>query len=850
MEKSKTTNQKSQNGIPKEKIKQLNPQEITEKSNQVFESELVDASNNVKDFTHIFYDGIKAVFGQENPNQILALNWPATVLDAKALEWNPQDTDNVLPEDVRVMASQLLDTYVPPSAITQPDGTRVSDRYKAVINQLGAKPNAQLLELQELLRKKISKKIQVHFKGKETEMTIAEWFDILYGDYITEKRKWDIEKIEEKERLKLNYPGDPNTQNNLYLEWYRINADTFLSKIDMARSVLLAEFPLREWEAALSILDTSNNALLQRAKNKVANLNIPIPIEYGGGDYAPNFGVPNNWSTNLVTNTGYLDILESPSAKYQAITNGLRALESELLSWSAIIPEIDDNTLLDLLKDFQQATNTYSQERVKLVSQYGESVYVVAEAVAAYITSFSTPQQKFVTAITNSATAPQSIVANLANAASASWGLDGNGGTATYERITELVEKLTNQQNGVWTQHEATLNAGSNLAGAATDWLNASAKKSRIQWIAPYIKQLEIRIENLRTAQVQMVQSSMMLWKKLYNPNYIHNDQNPDMDEYRLRNISDQAIPNGSEGQDITPTKDFNNVNTINEFHAQDSDDWTSIILNLSRKDMESSERLNTYFSKRNWGVNFFFGSYGKSQEYHSTSFASNYMSSESNIQIGMLVKKVVIRRNWMNPEVLNQSQDFFRSGSSPFNKPDGSITSDEIINDINVQNELHDYMLPSYPVAFLIAKDVSIKMNFAFQHSQKISDYCKEIVSSGGGFFLFNSTSASSSEDSYESVNVNVESGELEIKFKSPQIIGYYLQLTPPDKSEKLDMELTEEIINSFSFLNTVKEVHNDLITLDTNSGNSNQFLNNNNLSSVPNRSIRINQNDSTSKL
>ncbi len=183
-------------------------------------------------------------------------------------------------------------------------------------------------------------------------------------------------------------------------------------------------------------------------------------------------------------------------------------------------------------------------------------------------------------------------------------------------------------------------------------------------------------------------------------------------------------------------------------------------------------------------------------------------MSQDSNIQIGLLAKKVNIRRNWMDPTILRKSVDYFRAGSRGF-MLDKAVMTDEILNNEDIQTKLQSVLLPCYPVALLIVKNVSIKMNFEFSKTKRIKDFANSISSSGGGFFCFNTSSVSSSSDSFESVSVNVEAGELEVKFKSPQIVGYYLEITPPDESQKLTEAEAEEIANSISFLNNLKDIH-----------------------------------------
>ncbi|WP_109299291.1 hypothetical protein [Aquimarina sp. AU474] len=802
--------EKKQNTIdlPVKSKKKVIDNRLIKERKKTFNNNLSNGERSIEEepkptnFTSILYDGIVNAVGNNNPYQMFALNWPATVLDEGALDWDANETDYVMPADVRALTSQLLDMYIPPSPITQTDGSRVSDRYMSTINGLGPIPNSELINLQKIIRDKLQQTIVINENGEDVEVTVTQWFDRLYSKYLSAKKSWDKAQTEERARIESQYPNQPDKQNNAYLEWYNINARSFLNEINEAHQNLLAEFPLREWEAAISILDTSNDQDLMRAKGQIRDFRIPIPIEYGGGEYAPSTAVPLTWSTDLKTKVGKLDMLSTPAARFQDISTSVRALQSEIQAWSAIMPDITDEETKNRLAEFKTALNTFALERTTLAQNWGESVYVVVEAVAAYTTSFSTTTEKFVSAMTKTAVGDQDLTQNLANAIHSSYGL--GAGEATYARVTEFTEKIVNQQNGVWEQQDKALNAGSTLAGAATAWLESQGRQTNLKWIFSYIEQLKIRLDNLRQVQAQLLQSSMVMWKKMFDPDV----ENQDEIKGAYVPLTENAISQNNDGA-MTPRSDYDKLNEPDAYASNNPDTWTEILMTLEKGQMESTERMSTTFTKREWGANFFFGSYGSQQQSQTSDFANEFMSEDSKIQIGMLVKKVNMRRNWMDPSILQKSSNYFRSGNTRFTA-NSDITTKKILENEDLQAELQKTTLPCYPVSLLIAKDVSIKMNFDFSLTERVKQFASSTASAGGGFFLFNSSSVDSSSDSSESVSVNTETGELVVKFKSPQVIGYYLALSPPDESQELTQPLAEEIANAISFLNSVKEVHN----------------------------------------
>lgn len=98
--------------------------------------------------------------------------WPGTVLDPESYSY-PDPTQPV-PILTSVAQSKLFDQHYPLATITQPDGTRVSDRYRQAIERYGPVPNAMLLQLQEMLRERLGQTTQMSIDGKIVPMMSSE----------------------------------------------------------------------------------------------------------------------------------------------------------------------------------------------------------------------------------------------------------------------------------------------------------------------------------------------------------------------------------------------------------------------------------------------------------------------------------------------------------------------------------------------------------------------------------------------------------------------------------------------------------------------------------------------------
>ena len=106
-----------------------------------------------------------------------------------------------------------------------------------------------------------------------------------------------------------------------------------------------------------------------------------------------------------------------------------------------------------------------------------------------------------------------------------------------------------------------------------------------------------------------------------------------------------------------------------------------------------------------------------------------------------------------------------------------------------------HDCVFPCYPVAMLIARDISIQLHSTHDSFSSLATSSEEHASHGGGFLFFSGSKSSSKSTSSSSVHASSSEHSVTIKFSTPQIIGYYLQATPADKSTVLDDISGEEV-------------------------------------------------------
>lgn len=210
---------------------------------------------------------------------------------------------------------------------------------------------------------------------------------------------------------------------------------------------------------------------------------------------------------------------------------------------------------------------------------------------------------------------------------------------------------------------------------------------------------------------------------------------------------------------------------------------YTQIVITASSKSMDKSSSQSASSTSQSCGAGFFFCG-GKSESSSAQSAYESFSKDEScTIQIGMSVAKVEIERDWFNPGVFALSGDMYNVSSQKFS-PDGSYSG----FDQKRFSDMYKCIFPAYPTAFIVARDVTVKLTTSQAVSSATSSAMEEHASSGGGFLFFSARKSSSSSSSSSSAHVQSNGKSVTIRFTDPQVLGYYMEATAPDKSTYID--------------------------------------------------------------
>jgi hypothetical protein len=735
-----------------------------------------------KDFATTIYDAFKEAFGGNNDRQLLSLCWPGTILDYDRMAWEKEDEiAGNMPEASLIRSSLILDQYVPPAPLTQPDGTRVSDRYSQVLSQYGPRPNQSLMQLQEVIRERLGHEVVRDVYGEPTTMSLGGWFDYLYSQWTGAKRAWGDVQQEMQDQFRARYEDDPNPDVwwDAYLKWYGTSADSYVQDINSKWAQLVAEFPLTQWEDAITVLDTRDNVGILDARQVLANATRPVPPEEGV-DYVPTQGVPYDWPLELKPVTKFLDRLADPEAQQQLYETALTQLEQEIFNWTAIMPQIEDDQIKASLRALSDKRAEFTSAQADLNKQYTANT---VEAVRIYC-DIQKARGKKVSDITGKET--DLVKARVNDVAS---GLHDDNEQPWHEitdwdEIKAIAERIGEGQNTLWDKQQAMQDAGFELADAAALYLADKAHQSQHPWLHAYVEQLRSKLDAVRR-QLDNHASSANVWAK-----YVH-------------------TTDGS----LTPNEspDFAKSAYPSPLDLPADERWTEITMTLSQASIRAESKMNTWFSRSNWGVNFFFFSAGGSYEHSGATFANDFLEENSQVQIGCLATKVLIQRPWMRPDIFNYSSNMFRVTSQGYG-PGTEMTPAHVTgaDGANWIGRLRtEFELPCYPVAAILVKDVTIRMQIKKDRMSDMRKHAKMAGSSGGGFMCFSVSHTYQSESQSQSSSSYNMAGQFVARAAAPQIIGYVLQFMPPDNSVVLKAAEASQIARSLGFLRKLSDVH-----------------------------------------
>lgn len=686
---------------------------------------------NTDSFVDQFYNKVNAVLGGSNPNQFLCLTIPGQALSAEDFRY---DYKNNAPKGPVVEAneSRLANKLFDPCKMTGADnGLTLPYQYRTALDMLTPKLNAKVAEAKNQLRELLMTEYPYDFgDGDDKKYTLQEVFFRLYDEWVAESEKWSEVQNAKKEELKKKYPGtdaDSNMKyNDAYLEWYETVAESYLNVINEKMSKVISVFTPNDMKILEGILDSGSGAELQEARQTLTNVQKLNPD--GGYVYPVKFN-PTNWFEQLNTSFTPMDLLKTPDAlamQLQSLSSHRMKISARIADISSMIPE--SSSLSELQDAVSKAKVNIDDKTQNLIETYGDGISTILNTVLDIAPLFS-------------GGVPADIIAKLASGVQ----------LKSDKTVENLISELKSGLSDAAAAQQDYVNASQQLADASEKAIEAQNLAGLKNVVAP----LKAQLDELNM-QIQEVQTQI-----------------------QLSSISRPAPSDGGIVKDTDTDESAVTPSSVPE-------GYTQIVISATASQLDKATSSSSIANVSTSGVNFWFGGYHSDSSNAASSFSSFLNNKDITIRIGMNVAKVGIEREWFNPGVFALTKDMFNVTSLKISpNPSAPYTSmtDERISEMATGGSV----FPCYPVAMVIARDISIKLVSSKSISSEFVHSMEQHASSGGGFLFFSGASSSSSSSSVSGVHATSTDNTITLRFDTPQILGYYLEATAADKSSYL---------------------------------------------------------------
>lgn len=228
----------------------------------------------------------------------------------------------------------------------------------------------------------------------------------------------------------------------------------------------------------------------------------------------------------------------------------------------------------------------------------------------------------------------------------------------------------------------------------------------------------------------------------------------------------------------VTPPDAGTGTGTGTMTPANTSDRWLTLQYSVSTDEASAQSNSTSSSSQTSWSVDLFLGSASGSSSSASATDAKAQADSSVNVDIGMKVTKVEIERGWYDPGVFKLSGDMSRISSVPVSSGPIDLNDDRKVKAANTA------ILPTFPVAFVVAKDVTIQFKADSSSLDAVQSVLDSKSAVGGGFLCFSASSSSAAHSDASSLHTKMTDSVVNISMPGPQILGWFHEFTPEDNS------------------------------------------------------------------
>ncbi|KAI0061358.1 hypothetical protein BV25DRAFT_780912 [Artomyces pyxidatus] len=223
---------------------------------------------------------------------------------------------------------------------------------------------------------------------------------------------------------------------------------------------------------------------------------------------------------------------------------------------------------------------------------------------------------------------------------------------------------------------------------------------------------------------------------------------------------------------------------------------WIDVSFETSVSNKLTTRETSSSASTSSWNVNLWLGSTSGNSSSSSASMSASDVEQHIKVSISLRVSLVTVDRSgWFQPQFFDMSDAFMRASEhvrwSEWPKDVNSAA--DAITRVKAATEGGGFdagqsLLPAFPVGYIIAKDVLVKLSSSSSSSSSSTKSFSEQAAASGGVLCFSFSHASQSSGDSSSVSTKEMADGLVIKIPGPQILGYVMQLTPKDATHKYE--------------------------------------------------------------
>ena len=719
--------------------------------------------NSSDDVMTLIYNNVNQLLGAGS--QIFAMEFPARPLNAKDYEYDTDDRYSTLTKPYTVQEKEFLlsDQLYDLSPVVQgTNGERLSTVFNTVINNYV--PRLETLKSfvsdQKNLREWLLAPVTDEVRGERKTMSRMAMARELYDEFLERRNEW----YSTKNRVYEEYQAKGDLDG--YANWLSSEGLVQEEQISNFYNDAVVRGHYHEVLTLLGFLNVSSaSESLENTKQKMRS-SLRRSLD-GSTDIYPVQFQPSDWFKSLRPNLSPKDLTmatDSLVADYRAKQQRLRSLKAQLAEQTAI--EISPDEKERLKTEIENCRQLLSKSQQALISQYGSGALSAVKAVINIYKDAGDPFAKAQEAVDKVRSAKDNQQLDLTE--SRIYGLLENIADDAVKDIIQSSQKQDEALQSMNRLNEAL------MASSEAKVRDMTLQKQRIE------------------EQIQTVQADLDFLAPL---------------------VTGTIAAASTEG-----AADADTALLTSPDEAQD-ENFMDVIIKSDESGSFSSNATSSSSSQSSWNLGGWFWSAGGSHSTQSSAEAQKKMELNKKLEIGFRVKKVSFDRGgWFNPTIFKLSDNYYRLAdirvSRGLTKTDihtassAGANSGTLLNalvtydaEVNGETKKLSYVLPAFPTGFVIAKDITIRIQCDKASAESSRKYMEQSDARSGGIFGFRASSGSSSKSQSESAYFGSTSNYFYIRIPGPQILGWFLELTPADNAspyQKLDPSLYSDALDA----------------------------------------------------